>query len=64
MKEAIAYYDAHYGECYGCGKTFSQVVDDDSANTVDELEQIASCYESTDHGAYYCHIDCYRDSRG
>lgn len=64
MNEVISYYDNYYGECFGCGKTFSQIVEDVGVKTIDDIADIAKCYEGTDHGAHYCHIDCYRDTIG
>jgi len=46
-------------ECVGCGRNSNQIVKDDACTFV-ELEWHS---KTTECGLWYCHHDCYRDSR-
>ena len=46
-------------ECVGCGRTVLEVLNE-ACCSLHELEEYAL---TTDSGHWYCHSDCYRDSR-
>lgn len=46
-------------ECTGCGMTSEQLVDNEGW-TEDDLDNNSV---TTVEGNWYCHIDCFRDSR-
>ena len=47
-------------ECWGCG----QLSDDIAVNDDWTDEDFDMCSVETNCGSWYCHRDCYRDSRG
>lgn len=46
-------------ECIGCGKTSDEIAEQEGW-TDDDFEE---CSVTTDSGHWYCHSDCYRDSK-
>lgn len=46
-------------ECVGCGRTSTEIRVEDQC-TQDQLDDYSV---TTDSGLWYCHSDCYRDSR-
>jgi|KBSSwiStaDraftv2_1062776.scaffolds.fasta_scaffold881009_3 hypothetical protein len=46
-------------ECFGCGRTAEQINKEDGWTDFDFEE----CSRTTVEGNWYCHIDCFRDSR-
>jgi hypothetical protein len=46
-------------ECVGCGRDSNQIVKEDECSYI-ELEEYSI---ELDCGFWYCHQDCYRDSR-
>ncbi|HEY2811780.1 MAG TPA: hypothetical protein VGJ00_10390 [Rhabdochlamydiaceae bacterium] len=51
--------DFYNRECAGCGRDCHQIVKEDSC-TYEDLEWESKTEEC---GLWYCHTDCYRDSR-
>jgi hypothetical protein len=46
-------------ECCGCGRNTLEIISDDEISH-DDLEWSS---KELDSGEWYCHADCYRDSR-
>ncbi len=53
-------YDYADHECCGCGKSSDQIALEDGWTDEDFSENSLE----TDWGHWYCHLDCWRDSRG
>lgn len=51
--------DFYNNECTGCGSTTKKLVDEYEC-TYEEIEENSI---TTSSGLWYCHIDCFRDSR-
>ncbi len=59
MKDYITAKERLNFECNGCGLTTEQIEDMDGWNEADFEENSIRTVE----GNWYCHIDCFRDSR-
>lgn len=63
-KDRLNIFDNHLNdysdnECTGCGKTPEEIMQEQG---IDEIE-IEECAVTTNSGLWYCHEDCFRDSR-
>lgn len=59
MKSKDCEYDCA-NHCSGCDRNFCEIKDSEGLDHEHELPE----YRRTTEGNYYCHIDCFSDSRG
>lgn len=51
--------DFYLNECAGCGRTTEEIVKELDCS----YEEIEDESKTTNCGLWYCHMDCFRDSR-
>jgi hypothetical protein len=58
--EPVSIESVYNKECCFCGRTSAQVTKEESCS----FEEVDYYSRTSESGAWFCHVDCYRDSNG